>query len=682
MDYDSSALSRADQDRADIVRRYDRGRDDGAPIDPWEDASFRVYAVTDRYGFLHEDTLPDRVNEEEQRAKVIELDRVQKWLKMIRNWDKYYPSEKLQRRVYKGIPLSIRGDIWARLLELKKVKDEQEGVYEKMKKRARVTSPDIRQIDLDVNRTYRDHIMFRDRYGVKQQALFHVLAAYSMYNTEVGYCQGMSQIAALLLMYLNEEDAFWGLSQLLTDTKHAMHGFFIPGFPKLLRFQDHHDKILKKFLPKVKKHFDKHDVFTSLYTMKWFFQCFLDRVPFVLALRLWDIYMLEGQKILTAMSYSILKLHRRAILKRNMEETIWYLQEDLAKDFMYKDDDAIDALQENIAELRRAKLIVPPMPKGNSEIPQLPFGFLRPPSYYQMSGIRKPLTENERGQISRIDSMHQENSRLSQAESASDMSVAQSNNSTYTGFSNTTDGKSWRSPNGGRSRQTSVTSMSTVGTIESRNNDPFSRRALNRESPDDFEKSPTSLPMQHAPAERPTSFPSGSGSRPTSPMDESKRYSHYSSGSAYDNMEDTYEQSMEDSLESLGTQGSHYNPQGNYVSYSAAQLNTNSEQSFINGYEDKANNGGHSHSVNIEVEVRARSKSPANEAPPPPKSSGKRKAPKKGKSRSSPVKQPTREMANTPDPYMQNGELEGSPREHYYRGQPVGQSRSIQKTLV
>ena len=45
-----------------------------------------------------------------------------------------------------------------------------------------------------------------------------------MYNTEVGYCQGMSQIAALLLMYMDEEEAFWGLSQLLTDKKHAMHG--------------------------------------------------------------------------------------------------------------------------------------------------------------------------------------------------------------------------------------------------------------------------------------------------------------------------------------------------------------------------------------------------------------------------------------------------------------------------
>ena len=29
---------------------------------------------------------------------------------------------------------------------------------------------------------------------------------------------------------------------------------FMPGFPKLLRFQEHHDNILKKFLPKLKKY--------------------------------------------------------------------------------------------------------------------------------------------------------------------------------------------------------------------------------------------------------------------------------------------------------------------------------------------------------------------------------------------------------------------------------------------
>lgn len=38
---------------------------------------------------------------------------------------------------------------------------------QKLKARARGLSPDIRQIDLDVNRTYRDHIMFMNRYDVK-----------------------------------------------------------------------------------------------------------------------------------------------------------------------------------------------------------------------------------------------------------------------------------------------------------------------------------------------------------------------------------------------------------------------------------------------------------------------------------------------------------------------------------
>ncbi|OBS58981.1 hypothetical protein A6R68_09894 [Neotoma lepida] len=33
----------------------------------------------------------------------------------------------------------------------------------------------------------------------------------------------MSQITALLLMYMNEEDAFWALVKLFSGPKHAMH---------------------------------------------------------------------------------------------------------------------------------------------------------------------------------------------------------------------------------------------------------------------------------------------------------------------------------------------------------------------------------------------------------------------------------------------------------------------------
>ena len=58
-----------------------------------------------------------------------------------------------------------------------------------------------------------------------------------MYNTEIGYTQGMNQIVAFLLFYLPEEEAFWAFCQLMTGPRWTMHGFFCPGFPKLFRFQ-------------------------------------------------------------------------------------------------------------------------------------------------------------------------------------------------------------------------------------------------------------------------------------------------------------------------------------------------------------------------------------------------------------------------------------------------------------
>ncbi|XP_031464869.1 USP6 N-terminal-like protein [Phasianus colchicus] len=360
------------QEKAEIIAKYEKGRQEGATIDPWEDADFTLYKVTDRFGFLHEQELPTRTALEEKQ-KQQEIERVDKWLKMLKKWSKYRNSDKMCRRVYKGIPLQVRGQVWSLLLDVEKMKKENEGKYEQMKQQAKSWSSEIKQIDLDVNRTFRNHIMFRDRYGVKQQALFHVLSAYSVYNTEVSYCQGMSQIAAILLMYLNEEDAFWALAQLLTNQKHAMHGFFIPGFPKLQRFQAHHEQILSKLFPKLKKHMDKEQMTTGIYTTKWFLQCFIDRTPFTLTLRLWDIYILEGERVLTAMAYTILKLHKKRLLKMTLEDLREFLQEKIAASLQYEDDTVIDQLQVSMSELRKMKFDLPP-PAKPDEFPRRPLG--------------------------------------------------------------------------------------------------------------------------------------------------------------------------------------------------------------------------------------------------------------------------------------------------------------------
>ncbi|NXA23837.1 US6NL protein, partial [Ibidorhyncha struthersii] len=370
-DAEQDAAIKLAQERAEIVAKYDRGRE-GAQIEPWEDADYHLYKVTDRFGFLHPEELPVH-DVAIEKQKHLEIERTTKWLKMLKSWEKYKNSEKFHRRIYKGIPLQFRGQVWSLLLDVPKMKEEMKDFYNKLKCQARGSSPDIRQIDLDVNRTYRDHIMFRDRYGVKQQSLFHVLAAYSIYNTEVGYCQGMSQITALLLMYMNEEDAFWALVKLLSGPKHAMHGMefhvkmFFHGQYKCMDLIFVSTFTFLCFLQ------DSQDMSTSFYTTKWFFQCFLDRTPFTLSLRIWDIYILEGERILTAMSYTILKLHRKHLMKLQMEELVEFLQESLAKDFFYEDDFVIDQLQNSISELKRAKLDLPVAGKDD-EFPKKPLG--------------------------------------------------------------------------------------------------------------------------------------------------------------------------------------------------------------------------------------------------------------------------------------------------------------------
>ncbi|XP_065092647.1 uncharacterized protein LOC135713461 isoform X2 [Ochlerotatus camptorhynchus] len=399
MDEDA-LIARAKEERAKIFQRYDRGREQGAEIDAWEDPALEVYHQTDRYGFIHDKRLPQKHDPHETKANEIEMERVKKWLKMLSKKDvPLYGQPKLHKRVYKGIPDSLRSQVWSKLLNLEKVMKDanNRNKYQEMLTLARTWSTEARQIDSDVNRQFREHVFYRERYSLKQKSLFNVLVAYSMYNTEVGYCQGMSGLAAVLLMYMDEEEAFWALSILLSDRKYAMHGLFIEGFPKLTRFLAHHDKIIAKFIPKLKKHFDQYNLDSILYSLKWFFVVFIERIPFNLCLRVWDVYLLDGEKVVTAMAYTILRLHKTKTLKlKDMDLIVQYIQTKLHTDFGYDDDFVIQTLEKCMEELRKAGLDLPP-PATEIELPKKPFGVFVEPTVEAKIGRRKmEFTETEK----------------------------------------------------------------------------------------------------------------------------------------------------------------------------------------------------------------------------------------------------------------------------------------------
>jgi hypothetical protein len=58
--------------------------------------------------------------------------------------------------------------VWMKMLGANELKaNARENLYQELLMRARLVSKDIKQIDLDINRTYRDHVSFRRRYDIK-----------------------------------------------------------------------------------------------------------------------------------------------------------------------------------------------------------------------------------------------------------------------------------------------------------------------------------------------------------------------------------------------------------------------------------------------------------------------------------------------------------------------------------
>ncbi|XP_030369084.1 USP6 N-terminal-like protein isoform X2 [Scaptodrosophila lebanonensis] len=401
-------VKRADDEREDIFKRYELGLDPSNVVDSWENPTFEIYHITDKYGFMHDSRLPStRDSQEVQRTK-IELERDKKWMKMIAHWPPH--PEKLHKRVYKGIPDRIRWPAWKRLLHVEESMAQNEGVYSRMLLLAKKYSTETRQIDADVNRQFRDNLAYRERYSVKQCSLFNVLNAYSIFNSELGYCQGMACVAGVLLLYMQEEEAFWALNTLITDKKYGMHGLFIEGFPKLTRFIDHHDRILSKIMRKLHKHFIKHNVDALLYAIKWFFVVFVERVPFSLSLRVWDIFLLDGDRVIVAMAVTILYLHKDELLRlKDMDAIIEYLQVKLHKNFGYNDDDAIQALERVMKKLKDLKLDAPPPAKVN-EFPTRTLGhFVEADLEKKIGRRRNDYTDTEKQVITDVISRQEQN---------------------------------------------------------------------------------------------------------------------------------------------------------------------------------------------------------------------------------------------------------------------------------
>lgn len=59
-------------------------------------------------------------------------------------------------------------------------------------------------IQRDIARTFPAHDFFREAGGLGQDSLLRMARAYAVYDHEVGYCQGLSFLAATLLLHVSK----------------------------------------------------------------------------------------------------------------------------------------------------------------------------------------------------------------------------------------------------------------------------------------------------------------------------------------------------------------------------------------------------------------------------------------------------------------------------------------------
>jgi hypothetical protein len=119
-----------------------------------------------------------------------------------------YRTSKLQELVIKGIPTCFRGELWLTFSGALHQLRASPGKYaEYVNSCNESNSFAADEIERDLHRALPEHPAFQEDKGIS--ALRRVLNAYALRNPSIGYCQAMNIVTAVLLLYCNEEQAFW-----------------------------------------------------------------------------------------------------------------------------------------------------------------------------------------------------------------------------------------------------------------------------------------------------------------------------------------------------------------------------------------------------------------------------------------------------------------------------------------
>jgi len=106
-------------------------------------------------------------------------------------------------KIKAGVPAPLRGVVWMSMAGAR-----EHHIEEQFDDLCGESSPYENMISKDLGRSFPGVDMFRDPEGEGQKMLGTVLTCFSLYDTNIGYCQGLGFLVGPLLMQMGDKDAF------------------------------------------------------------------------------------------------------------------------------------------------------------------------------------------------------------------------------------------------------------------------------------------------------------------------------------------------------------------------------------------------------------------------------------------------------------------------------------------
>ncbi|XP_073202977.1 TBC1 domain family member 4 isoform X5 [Lepidochelys kempii] len=232
--------------------------------------------------------------------------------------------EDIHTTLKEGVPKSRRGEIWQFLAVQHRVRhglpSKQQPPDISYKELLKQLTAQQHAILVDLGRTFPTHPYFSTQLGAGQLSLFNLLKAYSLLDKEVGYCQGISFVAGVLLLHMSEEQAFEMLKFLMYDL-----GFRKQYRPDMMSLQIQMyqlSRLLHDYHRDLYNHLEENEISPSLYAAPWFLTLFASQFPLGFVARVFDIIFLQGTEVIFKVALSLLSSQEALVMECESFENI------------------------------------------------------------------------------------------------------------------------------------------------------------------------------------------------------------------------------------------------------------------------------------------------------------------------------------------------------------------------